>query len=299
MGRLLKRLDDGRRRRMVLAALPELDVARILEPCGCSMPAQDLPLQLGEPDTGDSCRRAGQAEIDDVPGEADRLEKLSAAIRRHVGDAHLGQDLQHAVLDRLAEAQLCLRRRWVISAELVFGGERGNRLEREPRTDRVGSIPEQAGEVVRLAGLLADDDDGRPRPCPVGDEPVVDRADCEHGRDRDSVRAVVEHEHVRARRRGLFGQAFAGAPQSLVLLEGGVERDTSAGQLGYGGWKEEEALQLEQRGGARMLSDQRRASAEQRPERHHRALTQMVDRRIRHLREPLSEVRRQRTCASR
>ena len=49
-------------------------------------------------------------EVDDVARQAECFEELRPSIRGDVRDAHLREDLQHAVLDRLAEAQLCRRR---------------------------------------------------------------------------------------------------------------------------------------------------------------------------------------------
>src|SRR5205823_653295 len=72
-------LDDLRMRRVALTALPELHVAGVLQraPAG----ARDrLPLELREPHAADRARRAGQARVDDVAREAERLEQLRPAV---------------------------------------------------------------------------------------------------------------------------------------------------------------------------------------------------------------------------
>src|SRR4051812_7742884 len=106
----LQRVDDRRGRRMRLATLAVLDVTGILELRRIHATEEGFTLELGEADATDLGRGSGQAEVDDVARQAQCLEELRPSIGRDVRDAHLREDLQHAVLDRLAEAQLCLRR---------------------------------------------------------------------------------------------------------------------------------------------------------------------------------------------
>ena len=152
---------------MRLAALAPLDVARVLElrlrgrrrlEAGA-----DLALELGEADAADRARRPDERAVDDLVGEADRVEDLRAAVARDVGDPHLRHDLEHAVLDRVLEAQLRLGRRGPVAADLVRRGHRGERLEREARADGLRAVAEQAGEVVHLARLVRLHDERRLR----------------------------------------------------------------------------------------------------------------------------------------
>src|SRR5438876_296811 len=100
-------LHDGQLVPVRLAALPIFDVARVrerrlLEPC------QALGLELGEADSAHGRGRSREAELDHLAPEPERLEHLRAAVARDVADAHLGHDLEHAVLDGVAVAALRL-----------------------------------------------------------------------------------------------------------------------------------------------------------------------------------------------
>ena len=237
---LLQRVDDGRARRVRLAALAELHVARVLERA-CALPLEDLPLELGESDAPDDARSPGQAEVDDVRRKADGLEELRAAVRRHVGDAHLRHDLQDAVLDGVAEAELRLGGRRVVAAELVVRCQGGDRLEREAWTDRVRAVCEQAGEVVRLARLLCVDDDRHVRSASFGDQALVDRSDGEHGRNAPRF----EHDERCVAGGRLVREPPAGTAQALTFVECGRQHHTAAGELRDGARKRKEALELE------------------------------------------------------
>jgi hypothetical protein len=105
----LQGVDDGWTRRMRLSALAELDVAGVVE-LRAAAPLEEFALELGEPDASDRAGRSGQAEVDHVLRQADGFEELRAPVRRDLRNAHLGHDLEDAVLDRFAEPQLRLRR---------------------------------------------------------------------------------------------------------------------------------------------------------------------------------------------
>ena len=107
-------------------------------------------------------------------GKPDDVEDLGARVARNVRDAHLRHDLQDTVLDHVLEAQLRFLGRWAIAAHFVLGGEVGDRLEREPRRDRLGPVAEKAREVVDLARLARLDDQRRLRPKTLRDESLVD-----------------------------------------------------------------------------------------------------------------------------
>jgi hypothetical protein len=65
----VRRVDDVGVRLVRLAALAELDVARVLEPRRAANRRQRLALELGEADPADRRRRAGEAEVDHLARE--------------------------------------------------------------------------------------------------------------------------------------------------------------------------------------------------------------------------------------
>ena len=129
----------------------------------------------------------------------------------------------------------------MIAAELVVGCEGGNRLEREARTDRVRTVREQAGEVVRLARLLRIDNDRHVRSASCFDKPLMDGPDGEHGRNAPRY----EHEERSIGGGRLVREPGAGAAQALALVECRVQYGAAAGELREGARKDEEALELE------------------------------------------------------
>ena len=62
-----------------------------------------------EADAAEAGGRPGEAGVDDLLAEADRLEDLRAGVGGDGGDAHLGHDLEHALAERLdrLRAALC------------------------------------------------------------------------------------------------------------------------------------------------------------------------------------------------
>ena len=254
----LQRVDDRRRRGVRLAALAPLHVAGILER-GRVGARERLLLELLEADAAERRRRSGEAQLDHLGREAEDVEELSAAIRGDVRDAHPRHRLEHAVLDRAAEAQLRLAGRRAIAAELVGRRLRGERLEREPRADRVGAVAEEAGEVMALARLVTEHNEGAARSQSRVDERALHGAEREQRRDRSEVAAVVEHEQIGAGldgADGFRGETIARAVE--VADEGRVEPDRSERVDGRG--KDEEALELEQRAARSFGAEQRRAA---------------------------------------
>ena len=197
---------------MWLSALSVFDEARIVE-LRCARAGQRLALELREADASDLRRSTAEAGFDDVTCKAERFEELRAAIRRHIGDAHLGHDLQHAVLSRFAEPQLRFRGSWTVTPELVGRCERRDGLQGEAGADRIRAVPQQASEVVRLAHVIGDDDDRGRRTSTGRDEPLVDGTNREHRRNRGLVyRYVLEQEDRRVRRECLVAEPCACVP---------------------------------------------------------------------------------------
>jgi hypothetical protein len=102
------------------------------------------PIRLGVP----------RRHVDDVAAEADRLEDLRRAVAVERRDAHLRHDLQDAVAHRVPVGLLGLAGGGGVAAEPAGVGELGDRLQRQPRADRIGAVAEQAGERVGLPRVV-------------------------------------------------------------------------------------------------------------------------------------------------
>ena len=126
----------------------------------------------------------------------------------------------------------------------------------------------------------------------------MDGADRQYGWYGGSRCAVIEHEYLGLRGYRGISEPPARSTQALVLGEGRVEHDSVYGELLDRRRKDEEALELEQLRGARMLSEQRRSRSDERSKRHDVTLPEMIDRRVGDLRETLAEIRRERTGAT-
>ena len=138
--------------------------------------------------------------VDDVFGQADRLEDLRAAVALDGADAHLRGDLEDAligglevVLDGVGGVERV--------GEHAVGVEVSNRVDRQVRVDGGRAVADEAAEVVRLAGLAGLDDDRRPRAAAQADQVVMDGAGRQQRRDRRAVGtdgAVAEDQDRRA-----------------------------------------------------------------------------------------------------
>ncbi len=112
------------------------------------------------------------------------------------------------------------------------------------------------------------------------------------------ARGVGETEHRRTRlgkRHAQVGDALHGGGEALLRREGGVDLVRLEGLEPVG--RDEERRQDDEVR-QRPLGVERRPCADERRDRHHGPLAVMVDRRVRHLREALAEVRREGPCAA-
>ena len=186
------------------------------------------------------------------------------------------------------------------TAELVRGSEVGDRLEREARADGVGAVADQAREVVHLARLVARDDERRRGAKPRLDEGAMDSGDREERGERKTLlggRRIVEQQAGRAvahSRDGIGGQPAASGLEGLV-----AERRVENLRVEQGKCRrvEEEAVELEELRAVGALVEQRRPRARGASAATSRSLPQVVDRRVRHLREALAEERVERPRA--
>ena len=91
---------------MVLAAVDELEQAALTDRAhrveGEACEFFLVVLEVVEIGAGDARHGAGEAQLDDFLVQADALEQLRAAIAGDGGDAHLGQDLEQALVGALA-----------------------------------------------------------------------------------------------------------------------------------------------------------------------------------------------------
>ena len=148
--------------------------------------------------------------------------------------------------------------------------------------------------MVRLARFVARDDQRRARSQPRGNQPVVDGAGGEQRRDRRPLRAGAlvgdEQELGACLDRGLRLVTEAGARrlEPFVLVESSIER--SEGEPRECIRKEEERLELDDVRRLGNLGQERLAGAEQRSQRHHVPLPEVVDGRVGDLRKALLEI---------
>jgi hypothetical protein len=139
---------------------------------------------LGQPDTLDRRRGAGEILGDELAAQSHGIEYLRAAIRLVGGDAHFRHHLQYALVDRLDVAVMCL-----VDVEFVIDLRQhvGNAVEREIRIDRLGAVTGKQAEIVHAAGLAGLDDDADVGAQPLANQVVVHRAGGQQRRDRDEV----------------------------------------------------------------------------------------------------------------
>jgi hypothetical protein len=241
--------------------------------------------------------------------EPDDLEEAAAPVARERADAHPGEDLVQAVLDRPHDVRLGgLGRELLIAAS---ARDFACQLQREPRVDRSGAGGEQhrdAVDVERVRGL--DDEVDLVAEAEPPERRMRD-ARSEQARDRETIRpgrSVGDGDEERAAAGGrehLALDLFKAASQPCSAAPArprGIDPD-DAGAVTAGIEPREQAQprrltedgaadcdEVARRGrGGRV--EQRRPGADDGLERDHDALALGVDRWVRDLREGLPEVR--------
>ncbi len=240
-----------------------------------------------------------------MPGKSDGVEDLRAAIGLVGRYAHLGHDLEQALVDRLDEALDHLvaadRLRQVLR-------HRGQGLEGEIGVDRFRAVARKTGKVMDLARFAGFDDEADRGPKALADQVMMDGRGREQRRNRNAVRphhAVREHDDVVAAMHRGF-RAFAKPVQrpahafsATLGRVGDVERlgverileEADAADLlevfvGEDRLPDFEALVT--RGALEV--EQVRPRSDERDEAHDQLFADRVDRRVGHLREVLLEV---------
>ncbi len=269
-----------------------------------AMPPERLLADLADPDAFHARGRAGEVAVDELVIESDGLEDLRAAVRLHGRDAHLGEDLEQPLVDRLDEFAF---RRLRVEAlrQIVVAFHVHERFEHEIGIDRAGAVADQAGEMMhvpRFAGLQDQADFGSGA---FAHEVMVDRRNAEQARDRRPFlvdAAVAEDQELVAlfdRLRSLpahvvdrgaepvrpFGHAEEHAQRLALEIRVGDPADLL--QVGV---RQNRLLHLDAAAGFRRLLHQVGLRSDVRHQRHDELLADRIDRRIRHLREELLEI---------
>ena len=189
---VLQRRDGRRCPDMRLAAQPIGVVATDIEGVAqdrrvaerVAMSSQRLLGDFGEVDTFDGCRRAREVALDKRTRQSDRVENLRAAVRLIGRDAHLGHDLENALVDGLDVAVndfLFVH----FFRKHVLVGQQG--IEGEPRIDRLGAIAGEHAEMVNLARVAGLDDQTDRGPQSLADQMMMDAGGGEQGGDRRAL----------------------------------------------------------------------------------------------------------------
>mmetsp|Transcript_18872 Transcript_18872/g.47860 ORF Transcript_18872/g.47860 Transcript_18872/m.47860 type:complete len:1344 (-) Transcript_18872:168-4199(-) len=270
-----------------------------------------LALQVGQRHAADAGHGALEAQVDDVRAQAVGLEDLGAVVALQQRDAHLGQNLEDALLQRLL--QVLLRVLHAQVGHLAGLDERlrarrqaplARRLVRQVGADGVRAVADQGGGLVGgEAGRGVHDDRGVGAQARL-DQVVVHGAHCKQRGDGGvlgvgDVHTVRQHHALAAGLdRGLHigTQLLQGALQStglaalkhqleglgaqhLVLGNGGHLRLQQDGRL-------EQHLAVGLAGGLQQVA----AAAQAHLHAHDQALAQGVNGGVGHLREALLEV---------
>ena len=261
-----------------------------------------------EPDAFDPRRRTGEVSLDEFLVEADGFEDLRAAIALQRGDAHLGEDLQQALVDGLD-----------VVIERLFGSDAVGQLAAQAHVlegldgeigiDGAGSVADEQRIVHDLARLAGFDDERDLGAGLLADQVVVNRGEREQARDG---RVVFVDAAIGNDDQGVAGfdgerraaaEAVERALEAFFAVLGGEERGQGGGEqvaggdaaqfleiaIGEDGVRQRSVWQCSRRF-LRML----RSRADVADERHHHLFANGIDGRIGDLREKLLEVIEQR-----
>ena len=109
--------------------------------------------------TAQQAGSAWEILLDQLLVQTQSLENLSAAIARKERDAHLGHDLLEAFLHCFDEILMGCGGVQALHLSTAFLNHFGDRFQGQKRIDGVGSVAQEAGEVVDFSGLAAGHDE--------------------------------------------------------------------------------------------------------------------------------------------
>ena len=288
---------------LVLAAPVQLGLADGPLGEGALVAEEGLARHHVQADPADARGRPGEVAVHEVLGETDGLEDLGGAIRLDGGDAHLRDDLEHALVQGL---DVVLDRRLVIEGgQDALADHVVERLEGEIGIDGPRPVAEEQGHVVDLAGLARLDDEANLHPLALADQVVMHARGGEEGRDGRpfSAHPAIRDDEVAVARVHGPGRAPA------QLLHGGGEAVGAIGDAeehGDGGRLEARQVdvadarqlgvvedgrpQLDLPAGLGGGLEQVALGPDARGDLGHQLLADAVEGRIGHLREQLLEV---------
>src|SRR5918992_271584 len=183
--------------------------------------------QLVQADPTERGRGAGEAAVDDLLVQADDLEDLRPPVGVEDRDAHLGHDLEHALLQGVPVAVLGGGRGVHRGTPLGSPGppraQAGRGGQGEPGADGFGPVAEQGGRLVGVDRLPGVGDQAGQGGQALPQQPLLDRPDGQQRWHRHPVRARLPTD------RG----TPLGFPEPL--RGGGVGDDQQAGAVADGG----------------------------------------------------------------
>ena len=198
----------------------------------------DLFGQHAETDPAHAALRVGEAAVDHLRSQPDRLEDLRPLVGLQGRDAHLGHHLEDALADALAVGGDHV----VVGADVVEvvhapgAPDVPQRLEGEIGVDGVRPVADEQAVVVHFACLPGFHDQGDARTLVGANQMVVNAAEGEQGTDGKTVgadRAVGEHEHADSFLHGPAGfpldarKGVDQAPFPGAAREGGLQGPTT------------------------------------------------------------------------
>ena len=296
----LQRGDDRRRPPVVLPVLAEAHASVVgKHPLGAvvavrgELAGEDVLRDLGESDPADGGDRARKAAIDHLRAKPQRFEDLGAAVRGQRRDPHFREDLEEALLGGGAECG------WGLRCEPGL-----ERRKREPGVHRFRAVADQRREVMhvpRVSGLRGE---AEPRAQTLAEQVLVHRTDRQEHRDRRvlAIRVAIAHDHdARAEPHGALRRGAQRIERRAERVRPDprppqrrqrhplIAREVAQGRdlVFQKNWM----LGADQSQGSRTVREQRAAPAEMHAQRHDEGLAQRVDRRVRHLREALADIR--------
>ena len=270
-----------------------------------SMAVRGLLGDLLEAHALDHRGRAGEEAAHEVGREPNGIEDLGTAIGLIGRDAHLGHDLEQALVDRL---DVALHRMGVVDLLGKLARQRRQRLEGQIRVDGFGAVARETGEVMDLARFAGLHDEADQRPQTLADQVVMHGRGREQRRDRDAVRshhAIRQDDDVVAAAHRRLGPLRHPGDHALHALGAELHRISDVERL-----RVERVLEvadaadlLEVVVGQDRLADFEAlalpvafevedvgARPDEAHETHDELLADRVDRRVRHLGEVLLEI---------